>query len=285
MRALVYDQYGPPDVVHLGAVEPPVAGPRQLLVRVHASTVNSGDTRMRAARFPPGWAVLGRLAIGWSAPRKKVLGVEFAGVVEAVGAKVTGYRPGDRVVAHTGFGVGGHAELALVDTQGCVAPIPDGVGFAEAVALPFGGLTALTFLKRGAAVRPGERVLVIGASGAVGSASVQVAKQLGGLVTGVCSGANAELVRSLGAAEIIDYTRGAPSGQWDVVVDTVGQARVSELRRLLTPRGRLVLVAAGLPQMLAGPWVALTSRQRVFVGPSAESPDDLRLLLEWHARG
>jgi NADPH:quinone reductase-like Zn-dependent oxidoreductase len=285
MRALVYEVYGAPEVVRVDEVPAPTAGPGQVLVQVHTTTVNSGDARLRAARFPPGMAFLARLALGWSAPRTRVLGAEVAGVVVAVGGGVSTFAVGDRVVGMTGMRMGGHAELALLDADRGVARLPDEVGFREAIGLPFGGLTAMSFLARRAAVAPGERVLVVGASGAVGVAAVQVAKRRGAHVTAVCSGANEALVRSLGADAVVDYTRAAPTGVWDVVLDTVGATPVATLRSWLTPRGRLVLIAAGIPQMLWGAWVSWTSGQRVFTGISDESPADLRQLLEWHVRG
>lgn len=284
MKALVVERYGPPDVVHLAERAAPEPGPGEVLVRVHATTVNSGDARMRAARFPPGMAFLARLALGWSGPRRSVFGVEVAGVVARVGQGVTGFAVGDRVVGTTGMRMGGHAELALVEAAKCLATVPPGVDLREAVALPFGGLTASTFLRR-MALQPGERVLVVGATGAVGVATVQVARLLGARVTAVCSGPNAGLARSLGAEEVVDYTTTEPRGTWDVVVDTIGAAPVGQLRRWLTPTGRLALVAAGFPQMAWGWWVSATSGQRVFTGVSDESPDDLRRLLAWRAAG
>ena len=288
MNALVVSRYGSPDVVEVLTMDEPKPGSKELLVRVAATTVNSGDARIRAARFPPGMALLGKLMFGWSGPRRPVLGAELAGVVEAVGAGVSAFAVGDRIVAMTGMRMGAHAERCVIEADHCVWKLPDGVSFEDAVTLPFGGTTALTFLKDRANLQPSERVLVIGASGAVGSACVQVARLLGAEVTGVCSEANAELVRSLGAEHVIDYRTTDLYGlddRWDVVIDTIGNATVRQLRSLAGPTGRVGLVSAGLPQMLAGAVAGLTGRQRMLMGPASESPEHLAQLVAWLEEG
>lgn len=288
MRALVHDSYGPASVVSLAAVPDPAPGPREVVVEVRATTINSGDARLRAADFPPGMGLLGRLATGWSRPRQRVLGVELAGVVHEVGAEVTEYAPGDRVLGMTGTSLGAHAERCTVAVDHCLVPLPPDVPFTEAVTLPFGGTTALTFLEAKLAVQPGDRLLVIGASGAVGAAAVQIGRLLGARVTGVCSGGRADLVRSLGAERVIDYTTTdvfAGEERWSVVVDTVGKAPVTHLRQVTEPRGRIGLVAAGIPQMAAGLWTTLTSRQRCAFGVADESPAYLERLVQWLRAG
>jgi len=284
MNALVAPRYGDPDVVQLRRLAEPEAGPRDIVVDVRATTVSSGDARIRAARFPAGMGYVGRMALGWSGPRREVLGVELAGVVAALGSSVTEYVPGDRVLAMTGVRMGAHAERCSVDVDHCVVRLPDTVPFDEAVTLPFGGTTALTFLVDRARLSAGESVLVIGASGAVGAACVQVAHLLGAEVTGVCSRPNVALVTSLGAERVIDYTKTdvfRSDARWDVVIDTVGRASVKELCTLATPAGRVGLVVAGLPRMLAGAWRTMTSRQRVLMGPAAESSEHLTRLVAW----
>lgn len=288
MRALVCDRYGPPDVVQLAEVEEPVPGPREVVVQLQAATVNSGDARIRAARFPDGMATLGRLALGWSRPRQRVLGVDVAGIVTATGAEVTGFAVGDRVLGMTGMKMGAHAERCTLSAEHCLVPLPDNVPFEDAVTLPFGGNTALTFLEDRIALQPGERLLVIGASGAVGAACVQIGHLLGAKATGVCSGANAALVTRLGAERVIDYTTEDVFGtdaRWDVVIDTIGEAPVSAVCRLAAPGGRIGLVASGLPQMLAGLWIGLTSRKRVVFGPADEKSAHLARLVGWLAAG
>ncbi len=272
----------------MATVDDPVPGPREVVVQQGATAVNSGDARLRQASFPDGFALPGRLAVGWSRPRKRVLGVDVAGTVTAVGADVHEVAPGDRVVGQTGLRMGAHAERVCVSVDHCLVRLPAGVSFEEAATLPFGGCTALTFLEAKLKVRPGERVLVVGASGSVGVACVQVARLLGAEVTGVCSGPNAALVRSIGAARVIDYTCtdiGKLDERWDVVVDAVGRLPVAQVRRLATARGRVGLVASGLPQMLAGLWANVTSRQRVVFGPADENPAYVERLVGWLAEG
>ncbi len=204
MKAAVVERYGPPEVVSVVDLPDPVAGKGQVLVRVHAATLNSGDARIRGARFPPGFAVPARLALGLRRPRRPVLGVAYSGVVEAVGPGVSGVTVGDEVCGMTGARMGAHAELAAVRADR-VCPKPAAVDHEQAAAILFGGSTARHFLHD--LVGPGKRVLVNGASGAVGSAAVQLARLEGAHVTGVCSDRNADLVRSLGADEVLDHAR------------------------------------------------------------------------------
>lgn len=284
IRAIVYESYGAPEVVTLARVARPAVGPRDVLVETRATEVSSGDARLRTATFPAGFGTLGRLMVGWSRPRRHVLGVSVAGVVVETGSEITEVSAGDRVVGMTGLALGAHAELCGLSADHCLVRLPDEVGFEDAATLPFGGLTALTYLEGKLAVRPGERLLVIGASGAVGAAAVQLGRLLGAHVTGVCSAGNASLVKGLGAERVIDYRSTdvfASSERWDVVLDTLGLAPLSDLRRVTTPRGRIGLVAAGVPQMLAGALVNLTSRQRCRFGPSSEDPRQLQRLVEW----
>ena len=281
MRAAVVTRYGAPDVVALRDVARPAPGPRDLLIRVRATTVSSGDARVRARRVPAGMGFLMRLAMGWSGPRQPVLGTECAGVVEAVGAEVTRFRVGDAVVAFPGATMGAHAAYVRIREDGPVALKPDGLSWEEAAALLFGGTTALHCL-RVARVKAGERVLVLGASGAVGVAAVQLARREGAEVTAVCSAANAALVAGLGAARVIDYhtedfTRS--DTPWDVVIDCVGATDYARCRRVLAPGGRLVRVVADLPGLLAAPFQGRLSGHRVIAQVTPERPDDVRALV------
>jgi NADPH:quinone reductase-like Zn-dependent oxidoreductase len=230
--------------------------------------------------MPRGFKLVSRLLVGVSRPRQRVLGTGLAGVVEATGSAVTRFEPGDEVFAACGVGMGAHAEYRCVSEHGPVARKPRALDFGEAAALTFGGGTALLFLRRGA-VKAGERVLVNGASGAVGSAMVQLARQLGAHVTAVCSGANFALVEALGAEVVIDYTQQdfTLNGQtYDVIADVAGTAPHARCRASLTPTGRLLLVLGELPSKLNTTWVRLTTRQRVIAGPAEPSPDDVREL-------
>lgn len=278
MKAAVCMTYGGPDVVQVREVPAPVAGPGEVLIRVFATTVSSGDARVRGARFPAGFALPARLFLGLSGPRTPILGTELAGVAEAVGSNVTRYRPGDRVFAFSGVGMGCHAELKAMPEDGAIALMPAGLTFEQAAAISFGGTTALYFLRDVASVQRGERVLVNGASGAVGTAAVQLARHFGAHVTGVCSAGNADLVRSLGADEVIDHAASdfATTGaRWDIILDTVGNASFARCRRALSKDGRLLLIVAGLGDLLRAPLQSKTSGLKVAGGTAPERAEDL----------
>lgn len=278
MRAAVVERYGPPEVVSVVDLPDPVAGKGQVLVRVHTTTLNSGDARIRGRRFPRGFGVPARLALGLRGPRRAVLGVVYSGVVEAVGPGVSGVAVGDEVCGMTGARMGAHAELAAVRADRLCAK-PAGVDHEQAAAILFGGSTARHFLRD--LVGPGKRVLVNGASGAVGSAAVQLAHLAGSHVTAVCSHRNADLVRSLGAAEVVDHARHRVSElpeRYDVVLDTVGNLDRRSGRRLLAPDGVLVLVAAGLAD-------TVLARGNVRAGVSSEDPENFAWWLERMAAG
>jgi NADPH:quinone reductase-like Zn-dependent oxidoreductase len=254
MKAAVCERYGPPEVVQIREVPTPVPAEGEVLVEAVATTVNSGDARVRALRVPRGLRLPVRLKLGLTKPKTAILGFEMAGRVEAVGTAVTRFRPGDRVVASRGFDFGCHAEFATVPEGAAIATIPEGLDFQDAVALCFGGTTALYFFRLGK-LAPGESLLVNGASGAVGTMAVQIAKDVGAEVTAVCSGANAELVKSLGADHVVDYTTDdfTRNGQrYDVIMDNHGNAPYSRVKGSLAPGGRFLMVVGDLWQMIDG---------------------------------
>ncbi len=288
MRAAVVTRYGAPEVIALQTRPVPRCGPGDILVRVRATTVSSGDARVRARRVPEGMGLLVRLALGWNVPRQPILGTECSGEVVAIGAGVTRFRVGDAVVAFTGAAMTGHAEYVRLPADGAVAQTPAGLGWEEAAALLFGGTTAYHYLRRAAAVKAGERVLVLGASGAVGVAAVQLARAMGAEVTGVCSAANAALVRGLGATRVLDYavedfTRG--DARWDVVMDCVGATDYARCHRVLTPGGRLVRVVCGLAGLIAAPFQGRRAGHRVIAGVAAERPEDVAALVAMAGEG
>ncbi|MBI2308030.1 MAG: NAD(P)-dependent alcohol dehydrogenase [Rhodocyclales bacterium] len=286
MQAWVYERYGPPEVLQLKEVATPVPGAGEVLIRVRATTVSAGDRRLRSLDMPTGFGLIARLLFGVSRPRQPILGSELAGEIAAVGRGVGGFAVGDAVFAYSSAGLGCHAEyVCLPESE--VAPKPPNLSDEEAAALSFGGATALDFLRRGKLGR-GERVLVNGAAGAVGSAAVQLARHFGATVTGVCGTANLERVRALGAARVIDYTQAdfARNGEaYDLIVDTVGTAPFSRCRGALATGGRLLLVAGGLPELLRIPWDSLTSGRKIVAGPASTNAGDLRFLAELAAAG
>ena len=255
MRAAVYRRFGGPDTVRVEEIPQPTVGPEDVLIRVHASTVSAADHRARSREVPRGLGLLAATGIGLLRPKRRVLGFDASGIVEAVGADVTRVAPGDEVIAMLGANFGGHAEYALVRGGDAVARKPRNMTFEDAVTLVFGGLTARGFLKQADLV-PGAAVLVNGASGAVGTAAVQLAAHAGAHVTGVCSATNRALVTSLGAQRVIDYTTEdftAEAAGYDVIVDCVGNAPFERVGHLLRPRGALLLVITDLPGLLLAP--------------------------------
>ncbi|MEU7605455.1 NAD(P)-dependent alcohol dehydrogenase [Streptomyces sp. NPDC040724] len=257
MKAIVQDRYGSPDVLELREVERPVPGDHQVLVRVRAAAVNARDWHLMR-----GDPYLARLVLGLGGPKVKVRGTDFAGVVEAVGKDVTGLRPGDEVF---GEAEGAFAEYVCAPAE-AVAAMPDGLTYEQAAALPLAGNTALMGLRDLGRVRPGQRVLVNGASGGVGTFAVQIAKAFGAEVTGVCGPRNVDLVRSLGADHVVDYsredfTRCGP--RHDLVLDLVGNRSLADCRRALTPAGTLVLSGGGVSDggSLVGPMALLVKGQ------------------------
>ena len=285
MKAAAQTAYGRPDVVVIREVAKPVPKDNDVLVRIVATTVTSGDARLRAFRVPAAFWLPARLFMGVSKPRKTVLGAEFAGVVEAVGPGVTRFKAGDRVFGMHVYGA--HAEYKVVPETAAIATIPDNLDFAEAAAMPFGALTALFFLDR-AHIEPGQAVLVNGASGAVGTFGVQLARHRGAHVTAVTSARNAELVTALGADAVIDYqtTDFSQSGQrYDVIMDTVGTVSAARFHRATTPDGRLLAVDGGGGMFLQAALQPLFGKRRIAVGMATEKRADLETIRDLAASG
>jgi NADPH:quinone reductase-like Zn-dependent oxidoreductase len=283
MRAAINTQYGPPDVLQLTEVDRPTIAPTQILVQVVASDVTQGDRRLRAADFPGVSAVFGRLLIGMRGPRRPVGGSMFAGRVVEVGSAVTRFAVGDAVFG--GAMHGAYAEYLAVSEKGGVAKMPAGTTHAEAAAIPYGAVTALSFLRDVAKVQPGERVLVVGATGGVGRMAVQIAKRLGAHVTGVCSG-DADLVRSLGADAVIDYTLEdftRREERWDVIFDTTEGDHFRAFRSSLTKTGRYLTLYVTVRVLLEMALTALAGGPRALAGVAmgtAALTDDVRALVE-----
>ena len=248
MKAVVCTGYGPPDVLELRQVEKPVPEVHEVLIRVHATTVHRGDVRIRRFDVPRGRRFMARLVLGFTRPKNPIIGMELAGEVEAVGRDVTLFEPGDDVFAFTGWGLGAYAEYVCLPEKprksatkdGMLAKKPANMTFEEAAAgAATGGVTALRVLRK-ANIQSGQQVLVYGASGSVGTYAVQLAKSLGADVTGVCSTANLEVVRSLGADSLIDYKRQdftEGDETYDVVFDAVDKLSSSRARRPLKKAG------------------------------------------------
>ncbi|MCA0754814.1 NAD(P)-dependent alcohol dehydrogenase [Paenibacillus sp. N4] len=244
MKAIICTRYGPPDVLEVKEVHKPAPKDHEVLVKVYATTVTSGDCRVRSFNSPLLYWIPMRLFLGLSKPRKPILGVELAGVVVETGSKVTRFKKGDQIFAMTGMRFGAYAEYTCLSENGLVAVKPDNATYEEAAAVLFGGTTALHFFRRGQ-IRSGHKVLIYGASGAVGTSAVQLAKHFGAEVTGVCGSANLELVKSLGADRVVDYTKEdftKKGERYDLIFDAVGKITKAGCRAVLTPGGAYVTV-------------------------------------------
>jgi len=244
MKAIVCTKYGSPEVLELREVEKPAPKDHEIRVKIHATTVTSGDTRVRSFNSPILFWIPMRLILGITKPRNKILGVEFAGEVEAIGQHVKRFKKGDQVYAISGMRFGAYAEYICFPEEGKVTLKPTNATYEEAAALSFGGTTALHFFRK-AKIKPGQKVLIYGASGAVGTSAVQIAKVMGTEVTAVCSSANFELVKSLGADHVIDYRKedfAQREERYDVIFDTVGKSSKANCKKALKPNGVFITV-------------------------------------------
>ena len=285
MKAIVHDEYGPVEVLSLREIESPTPGLGEVLIEVHAAGVNPADWHLMT-----GVPYLARLAFGLRRPKNPVRGADVAGVVQSVGPKVTGFRVGDRV-----FGVakGSFAQFTVA-AVGSLAHLPESLSFVQGAAIPLAGCTALHAVRDAGLVSAGQRVLVIGAGGGIGTFVVQLAVALGAMVTGVCSTSKLELVRSLGAETVIDYTVDDITGHppFDVIIDTAGNRPLSLLRSTVTPQGRVVIFGAEGGGNFAGntgrqlqALLTPRARQRAIGLFSTESTADLESLLEFVVAG
>ncbi len=281
MKAVTCAQYGSPDVLQVRDIPRPVPGPGEVLVQVRATTVTAADYRVRGLNVPAGFRLITRLAMGLRRPRKGILGREFAGEVTAGGSRVTSFRVGDQVFGTTNFGT--NAEYVCVPANGALVEKPENLSHEEAAAIPFGGLTALYFLRDRAGLRQGQSILIYGASGSVGVAAVQLARHYGAKVTAVCGPTNMDLVGSLGAHQVLDYTKDdfrRNGRRYDVIFETVGKVSISDCEKSLSAGGVCLPAVAGLPDYLRMLRNFLTGGPRVISGVAGEKPEDLRYLSE-----
>jgi NADPH:quinone reductase-like Zn-dependent oxidoreductase len=256
MNAVLCTRYGPPEVLQIGEVARPFPKKKEICIRILATAVTASDCIIRAGfrlGFP--YRIIGRLAIGMTAPRQPILGMVMAGDIESVGADVSRFKPGDRVFGMGGFRFGCYAEFVCWPEDAVLAAIPGNLSYDEAAAVPYGGLLAAHFLTK-VGVRAGQRVLIYGASGAIGTSAVQLASHIGAEVTGVCSSSNIELVRSLGATAVIDYTCENfvdRKERYDIVFDAVGKRKsrtaLLQSARALVPDGKRISVDSGTPRL------------------------------------
>ena len=282
MKAIVYTRYGPPDVLEQKQVEKPIPKENEILVKVIATTVTVADIRSRSFTVPPAFWLPARITLGFRQPKKEILGMELAGEVVSVGENVKKFKQGDQVFAASLVGFGAYAEYKCLEEDGPVAIKPSNITYGEAAAIPIGARTALYFLKK-AGIKNGQSVLVYGASGSVGSYAVQIAKYFGAMVTGVCSTTNLELVKSLGADKVIDYTTedfSITNDSYDIIFEAVNKSSFSACMKLLKNNGTYVNVTEPLPsvRML---WTKLTSNKRLLLSRNPpETSEALNFLKE-----
>lgn len=277
MKAVVYQQYGPPNVLHLTEVEKPTPSDNEVLIRIAATTVTAGDWHIRKAD-----PFIVRFFSGLTKPKAPILGHELAGVVESVGKAVKRFKAGDSIFGSTGLISGTYAEYISLPEDGLLASKPANLTFEEAAVVPVGASTALYFLRK-ANVQRGQKVLINGASGSVGTFAVQLAKHLGAEVTGVCSTANVGLVKSLGADAVIDYrtTDFTKSGQkWDVIFDTVGKASFPKSKKVLVPKGVFVSTAIEPSLLFHTLTSSLIGDKKIIIGVANTKPEDIIFLKE-----
>lgn len=272
MNAVVAAGYGSPDVLRLEQVEKPAPKDNEILIKIHATSVSSGDARIRRAD-----PFIIRLIFGLKKPRKSILGVVVAGEIEAIGKSVSNYKVGDQVFGSTGMCFGAHAEYVAIPGNSVLAAKPNGMSYEEAAAIPFGGTASLHFLKL-ANIQQGQKVLIYGASGAIGTLAVQLAKNYGAEVTAVCSSSNISLVKSLGADKVIDYTKedfSKNDEKYDIFFDTVGKSSMLKSMKSLKKGGQLLLASAGMFSMLGGFIASMIMAKQIVSGIIKETVDDL----------
>ena len=287
MKAVICTQYGSPEVLQLREVEKPVPGDNDVLIKIYAATVTMGDCELRSLTLPLWTRIPMRLYMGYRRPRKFIPGMELSGVIESVGKNVVSFRKGDPVFGSGGMGMGGNAEYKSQRYPSGLAIKPPGVSFEQAATIPVGGLNALHFLRK-AQIRPGQKVLVNGAGGSIGTYGVQLAKLYGAEVTAVDSGEKLDMLRSIGADHVIDYTQEdffRSGKKYDVIFDTVYKTRFSRCINSLEEEGYYLMANPGPRRMLRALWVSWTTRKKVIFAFAGESVEDLDHVAQLIASG
>ncbi len=288
MKAIIWTKYGPPDGLQFKNVEKPVPKDDEILIKIHATTITAGDCEMRRLELPLMLSFPVRIYAGLLRPKRiTILGQELAGEVEEVGKNVNSYKKGDQVFGTTGFGFGAYAEYICLpekpdDAQGTLAIKPTNLTYEEAAAVPTASFEALHFLRK-ANIQPGKKVLIVGAGGSIGTFAIQLARYFGAEVTGVDSTDKLELLRSIGANHVIDYTKEdySKTGEsYDLIIDAVGRGGVPRRLKLVKPDGYYFLAYAGLSHILLSLWTSITSNKKFKIESSSQKKDDLIYLRE-----
>ncbi len=290
MKAIILTQYGPPDVLQLREVTKPAPKDNEILIKVYATPVNFGDTFARNFKdisprqfnMPFLFWLFAKMSLGFTSPKIAILGSEFSGEVEATGKDVSRFKPGDQVFGYLGMSMGTYAEYLCMPENGMVAPKPANMTYEEAAAVPYGALTALSLLRK-ANIQPGQKVLINGASGGIGSAAVQLAKYYGAEVTGVCGTPRLGFVKALGADKVIDYTQEdfTRNGEtYDLIFDILGKSSFSHCKSSLKPNGRQLFASFKMKQLFQMLWTSKMSSQKVICALSTEKAEDLIVIKE-----
>ena len=290
MKAIVYTEYGTPDVLQLKEVDKPIPKDNEILIRIHATPVNYGDTLARNFRevsprkfnMPFFFWLPARIVFGISKPKINILGSELAGQIEAVGKDVKRFKKGDPVFGYRGQSMGANAEYLCMPEDGLVTIKPTNMTYAEAAAVPYGALTALNLLRK-VNIQRGQKVLINGASGGIGSAAIQLAKYFGAEVTGVCSTPRLEFVKSIGADRVIDYTKEdfTQNGEtYDLIFDILGRSSFSRCKSSLNENGRYLLASFKMKQLFQMLWTSMIGSKKVICALSGEKIEDLIFIKE-----
>lgn len=283
MKAIVWTKYGPPDVFQLREVEKPVPNENEVLIKIYATTVTAGDYELRGLKFPILFQFPMRIYLGFSKPKRvTILGQEVAGEIEAVGKNVTQFKPGDQVFAWTGLRLGAYAEYTCLPENGMLFIKPSNITYEEAAVLPVGGLEATHFMRK-AIVQSGEKVLINGAGGSIGTFAVQLARYFGAKVTAVDRAEKSDMLRSIGAERVIDYTAEdftANGESYDVIFDVIGKSSFSRSIRSLKPNGRYLLGNLGLSQVIRARWTSMKDGKKIFIWEGRRTPEDIKFLKE-----
>jgi NADPH:quinone reductase-like Zn-dependent oxidoreductase len=284
MKAIVHTKYGPPDELQLKEVEKPVPKHDEVLIKIHATTVTTSDCNVRNFTFvPKSFLFLSRIMFGFKKPKINILGIDLAGEIEAVGNDVRLFKKGDHVFGSPGTKFGGHAEFCCVAEDGALAIKPDHLPWEEAAAISLAGNTALFFIRDLAKIQSGQKILIHGASGAIGTFAVQIAKYFGAEVTGICSAKNAEMVKALGADKVIDYTKEDftnTNERYDFIFDVVGKTTFSQCKDLLKKNGIYLENMLELKDILKMIWSSIMGGKKIKGGVSKESVENLNFFLE-----
>jgi NADPH:quinone reductase-like Zn-dependent oxidoreductase len=284
MKAIVHTKYGPPNELQLKEVEKPVPGDNDVLIKIHATTVTTTDCNARNFTFVPrSFMFFARVMFGFKKPKINILGIDLAGEIEAVGKDVSHFKVGDLVFGSPGTRFGGHAEYSCVPEDGALTIKPADMSWEEAASICLAGNTALFFIRDLAKIQSGQKILIHGASGAIGTYSVQLARYYGAEVTGVCSASNAEMVKSLGADKVIDYTKedfSKSDERYDFVFDVVGKTTFSQCKSILKPKGIYLENMLELKDILRMMWTSITGGKKIKGGVSNENSENLNFLKE-----